>query len=92
MSENINTKNNTAESFKVAAAHAGLVLMAVAATLGVVEGTDQFEKRALVAQPSYAQTEYKFENNNQRRERDEVGPHYLGYSTSQRTPSRSGKL
>ena len=92
MSEKIKIQNNTVENFKLAAAHTGLAVMALAATLGVIEGTDQFEKRALVAQPSYAQAEFKYENNNQRRERDEVGPHYLGYSVSQRTPGRSGKL
>src|SRR5438309_873409 len=78
------------------AMNVGLVLMAVAATAGIIEVPHSEEKRALIThQPVFAfagnQADNSFDHS-QRRERDDIGPHYVSYSAFQRTPGRTGKL
>lgn len=73
---------------------AGLLLMTAAVTLGMVEVPEQHrEKAVLTQQPVFAAVENGAHqgNNAVRREKEESGPHYVSYSTFQRTPSRTGK-
>jgi len=71
----------------------GMLLMTAAATVGMLELPDHpGTKIALPNQPIFARVTENEENNNPlRREREEAAPHYISYSVTQRTPSRSGK-
>jgi hypothetical protein len=77
------------------AAQSGMLLMATAATIGMLELQEHpGDKRVAVPhQPSFAfagETSHTG-NDSQRREREEVGPHYVSYSVAQRTPGRAGR-
>lgn len=69
----------------------GLVLMAMAATLGMLELPDDQKSRvAINTQPVVVNTGQRgVEESQLRRERDEVHPHYVSYSSFQRTPGRT---
>lgn len=91
-------ENNTTTNFDIreVAKHTGIVLMTVAATLGMVELPEHpNSKVALSTQPSFV---FATENvsaehqSSQRREREESGPHYVSYSAAQRTPGRTGRI
>jgi hypothetical protein len=79
-----------------AAAQSGILLMATAATLGMLELPDNPDKRVIVpSRPVFAfagENTQSDTDNTLRREREEAGPHYISYSVSQRTPSRHGKV
>ena len=88
--------NNPIDTIQDTATQAGIVLMAAAATLGLMEVPHDPEKRAIVPhQPAFAVVTEAVDptpgGENMRREREEVHPHYHGYSASQRTPGRTGK-
>lgn len=73
----------------------GVVLMAAAVTLGLVEVPNDHEKRALLtSRPVFEMATVNSEqgNNPLRREREESAPHYISYGVNQRTPSRTGKI
>lgn len=73
---------------------AGLLLMTAAVTLGMVDIPEQHrEKVVLTQQPVFAEigNSESQSNNPIRREREESAPHFISYSTIQRTPSRTGK-
>jgi hypothetical protein len=74
-------------------AHASMLLMAAATTVGVMDMQDHQRIRVIVPnQPTFAyETENTETNNPIQREREEVAPHYVSYDVSQRTPSRHGK-
>jgi hypothetical protein len=94
MSNKTNTKTNIKDSVNETVLNAGLILMAAAATAGIIEMPDQFEKRAILAKtPTYAFAGpvQGGDDSAQRRERDESGPHYISYGVTQRTPSRAGR-
>lgn len=91
-------KQQTTTTFNIqeVAKNAGLVMMTLAATIGMVELPEHPNSKIVVnAQPAFA-----FATNNtgtehqssQRREREESGPHYISYSAAQRTPGRTGKI
>ena len=91
-------KHETTTNFSIqdAAKNLGLVMMTLAATVGMVELPEHPNSKIVVnAQPVFA-----FATNNtgaehqssQRREREESGPHYTSYSAAQRTPGRTGKI
>ena len=88
------SKTNTTltDQIQDVAAKAGLILMASAAVLGMVEMTDGREKVVLV-RPSLAFAPVaSSSNDSQRREREEeASSHYISYGTAMRTPSRTGK-
>ena len=76
------------------AMQAGLILMAAAATLGLLELPEHSNKIVVPNQPAFALSpQFNDPNGNTlRREREEVAPHYVSYSVTQRTPSRTGKF
>jgi hypothetical protein len=84
----IDTINDTAKQ-------AGLVLMAAAMTLGLLEVPHEQDKRAVMpVNPVFETVGIVGEhgNDSQRREREETGPHYISYGVNQRTPGRTGKI
>lgn len=93
MSETNKNINTTARTLGELGQQIGLVLMATAATVGMLELPDHMNaKIALPNQPVFARVTENGENNNPlRREREETAPHFISYSVAQRTPSRSGK-
>jgi len=90
--KNKNSKNFAAKAHKVAG-QAGLLLMTMAATVGMIELPDhQASKIVVPNQPAFAFVNENAESNNPiRSEREESAPHYISYSEVQRTPSRSGR-
>src|SRR5512146_2511707 len=86
----------TTDKITEAAKRSGFLLMAGAATLGMLEFPDQPDKRAIMPQqPALAMAVNNGQEpgqaaNQMRREREEVAPHYMSYSVAQRTQSRSG--
>lgn len=89
-------KQSPIEQMQDIAAKAGLVLMASAAMLGMVELTDGKEKILPVSRPAFAFAGDNLQNNSpndvQRRDREEeASSHYVTYGTAIRTPSRTGK-
>ncbi|MDL2363376.1 MAG: hypothetical protein QFB86_03270 [Patescibacteria group bacterium] len=76
------------------AMNAGIVLMTVAATIGLVEIPEHREtKIAVSTQPAFVfATEIGGADSAQRRERDDIHPHHISYSAFQRTPGRTGHL
>jgi hypothetical protein len=88
--ETLETNIDKAQEF---AAQFGFLLMAAAATVGMMELPEHFNSRvATPGQPTLALVaERGADQNAQRREREETGPHYVSYSVSQRTPGRSGR-
>lgn len=79
------------------ATQSGMLLMATAATIGMLELPEQPDKRVVVPhQPAFAfateNSDNKLQDNSLRREREETGPHYISYSVAQRTPGRTGKF
>jgi hypothetical protein len=92
-----NIKSNT-EKLGEVTQQLGLLLMTAAFTLGMVEMPEHAGQKVVVPnQPSFAfahdlnQGEGNGSDNALRREREEAGPHYISYSTAQRTPGRTGK-
>ena len=88
-------KNNN--NFTEAAKNTGLVLMTLAATLGMVELPEHPNSKVVVSsQPVFgfatenSGAEYK--NSQRREEREEASPHYVSYSATQRTPGRTGRI
>jgi hypothetical protein len=78
----------------IVARHAGFTLMTLAAACMVVEipHHQQQEAHHQVApthQSSFAQAMEDAGHDPERREREETGPHFTSYNTSQRTPSRT---
>lgn len=95
------SKHNINFSATEAAKNTGIVLMTLAATLGMVELPDHPNSKIVVnAQPvfAFATNNVTTENtateskSSQRREREEAGPHYVSYSAAQRTPGRTGRI
>ena len=70
----------------------GIVLMAFATLVGVVEVPEHGKRVDLLAQPTFAfSAEHSESGSTLRREREESAPHYISYENTQRTPARSGK-
>ena len=86
------TKITTIDRLNVAAQHAGLGLMTVAATLGMLELPDHGINSKVVVpnMPTVVAIEEEMNNNPLRREKEETEQHYVSYSVAQRTPGRSG--
>ena len=97
MSNKTKNNQNAADKLTEAAKQGGIILMAAAATLGMLELPEHPTSRAIVVpnQPAFAMAtngvQDQSQSNQLRRERDETVQHYISYSVSQRTPSRSGK-
>ena len=95
MSNKTKTLENTVvDRAQEIGAQAGFLMMAAAATLGMIEMPEHFNQRVVAtAQPAFALVEEHGagHDNAQRREREETGPHYTSYSVAQRTPGRSGR-
>jgi hypothetical protein len=89
-----NKNQSLAEKMANLGAQAGIVLMAAATTVGVMDMQDHQRIKVVVPnQPTFAfETESTENNNPMQREREEVAPHYVSYNTIQRTPSRHGKI
>jgi hypothetical protein len=90
-------KNQTkTEKISIAATQVGLILMAGAATLGMLDMPNRIGRIAIPNQPAFAwaNNNLKSEENSSSmlRERDDIAPHYISYSEVQRTSSRSGRL
>jgi hypothetical protein len=93
MTSKIKTATTLSERAAKLAATAGMLLMSIAALSGVFDYQDQSHGRiVLPSRPTFA---FALENdqgsNPLRREREEIGPHFISYSETQRTPSRTGK-
>ncbi|MDB5164497.1 MAG: hypothetical protein JWL89_123 [Candidatus Saccharibacteria bacterium] len=90
------TKNDKANiNLTELAQQAGIVLMTVAATVGLLELPEHPNARIVVPnQPSLVAVGVNNEggNNPLRREREETAPHHISYSEIQRTPGRTGKF
>ena len=89
--------NKTADVIKEAATNAGILLMTAAVTTGLMEMPNHPDRRVVVPnQPAVAMasqpTDQPGQGSQLRREREEVGPHYVSYSVTQRTPGRTGKI
>lgn len=84
---------NIAGKAQEIATRAGFLLMATAATIGLVELPEHFNTRVVApGMPAVMLVaEQTGEHGPQRREREETGPHYISYSVTQRTPGRSGR-
>jgi hypothetical protein len=81
------------DNLSATAQQAGLLLMGTAMAAGLLEYSDHANRIVLPNQPVMAQAgEHDQSNNPLRREREETAPHYISYSTAQRTPGRSGKV
>ena len=93
MANKTKTSKTAMDQINDATQNAGLLLMTAAVTLGMVELPEHLNNRIVIPnQPSYAQVGNNVQNDNTlRREREESAPHYISYSTVQRTPSRTGK-
>jgi hypothetical protein len=92
---NIKIMKTTTKSLDQISQQIGLVLMAAAATFGIVELPDRASAKVVVpSQPTFAfATQLSQEGNNPlRREREESAPHYISYSVTQRTPGRTGRF
>lgn len=89
-------KVSKTEKLSETAKQAGFLLMATAATLGMLELPAQPDRRVIVLnQPAFAFANDSFDKGAQtnpiRREREETAPHYSSYSVIQRTVARAGK-
>ena len=89
-------KVTTTEKLGKVATQAGFLLMATAATLGMLELPEHPDKRVIVpSQPAFAFATNNYDqavqNNPIRREREETAPHFTSYSVIQRTVARAGK-
>jgi hypothetical protein len=90
------TKTDKIDTIAENLQNVGIGLMAVAATIGMVE-LPQEERRAIIVphQPAFAFNEPangEQGNNPLRREKEnEVGQHFVSFNSVQRTPARSGK-
>jgi hypothetical protein len=93
MSTKTKKTKTASESLADLAKRAGILLMSAAATTGMLELPDHPNARIMVPnQPAFAFVNEDDELNNPiRREQEETMPHYISYSVTQRTPSRSGK-
>ncbi len=87
------TKTETVDQIVAKAQQAGVGLMAVAATFGMVNPSDHDKRVILPSQPVFSLVNEPTEQGGStlRREREEAGPHYISYTVAQRTPGRSGK-
>lgn len=90
-----NTKTTT-ERLNEAAMQGGIVMMAAAATLGMLELPEHQNSRVIVpVRPVFAMasdgTDNAGQGNQLQREREETAPHYISYSIIQRTAGRTGK-
>lgn len=83
----------TLDKINEVASQAGLVLMAAAVTLGMLEMPDHPNSKVIMpSQPSFVLAGENDEANNPvRREREDTAPHYISYSEVQRTAARSGR-
>jgi hypothetical protein len=97
MSNKTKKSKTATDKLTEAAKQGGILIMAAAATLGMLELPDHTAARAVVVpnQPAFAMASRNIEDQGQAsqilRERYEAAPHYISYSVSQRTPSRSSK-
>ena len=84
---------NTQNTVESVGQNIGLLMMATAATLGLLDFPDHPKaKVVLAAQPVYAYAQTTAGVNPLRREREESAPHYISYSAVQRTPGRTGRI
>lgn len=88
----------TTDKITETAKQSGYLLMAAAATLGMLELPEHTARQSVIVpnQPVFAMAAQNGQEpgqagNQMRREREEVAPHYMSYSVAQRTPSRAGK-
>lgn len=72
----------------------GTALMASAVTVGMLELPGHTNSKVIIpSQPAFVFAEENNTDNNQlRREREETAPHFISYSETQRTASRSGRV
>jgi hypothetical protein len=93
MSKINNIVNDIKDDLSMAGQTLAMGAMITGTLLGVVDVSHDTARRAIInQQPVYAFAGQGTDDSNQlRRERDEVGQHYISYAEAQRTPSRSGK-
>ena len=94
MSRKTKNTKTTLSQINTVAQQAGLMLMTAAATVGMLELPDHSAGKIVVPnQPAltFAGENAEVNNNQIRREKEEVEQHYISYSVAQRTPARSGK-
>ena len=88
------TKNEKSALTKISS-QIGIVLMSVATTFGMVEINNHAKAQILVpARAVFASENQITQNSNNSsilRDREEIAPHFISYSETQRTPSRSGR-
>ncbi len=92
MSTQTKTPSQKTEQLSKVASNLGISLMALATTLGIFEVSDHLKTTVTTPnRPVFAYAENNEAINSVKRSSEEVAPHYISYSESQRTPSRSGK-
>ncbi|HSX47761.1 MAG TPA: hypothetical protein VLF63_03230 [Patescibacteria group bacterium] len=93
MSNKTKIQNKNTTTVKNIYKNLGLLLMTSATALGLVELHNHSKNQAVVnTRPVFAFQEESNNNlNSLRTERNETVPHYISYSETQRTPSRSSK-
>lgn len=73
--------------------HMGMVMMTLAATVGMVELPEQHAKAVTAPQAIVFATQTPDSSHaTERRAREEAGPHYVSYSAAMRTPGRTGRF
>lgn len=86
------------EKLSKMAQQAGIILMMAATTIGMLEAPDDAKRVVIPNRPSFAFAENNSEDNlinpirREREENESTEANYIGYSVSQRTPSRAGRL
>lgn len=92
-SKTIKTKKTSADLLSDSAQQIGILLMTLAATIGMVELPDHLNSKIITpSQPAFAYATSGNDQNPLRREREESAPHYISYSESQRTPGRTREV
>jgi hypothetical protein len=94
MSKNTKNQLSTSEKLTDLAQQAGVLLMAGAITVGMIEMPDHPNNKVILPnQPAMAVVggNNGGDNNPVQREREETAPHFISYSVVQRTASRAGR-
>ena len=89
-----NKNQSISEKLANIGTQAGVVMMAAAATVGVMDMQGHERIKVVIPnQPIFAYETNNTESNNPiQREREEVAPHFISYNVTQRTPGRHGKI
>ncbi|HUA13637.1 MAG TPA: hypothetical protein VL989_04000 [Candidatus Sulfotelmatobacter sp.] len=96
MSNKTKIEKTTLEKMSQLSTQLGVLLMSVATTVGMIEINNHVKTQVLTPARAVVSSENQVEENynssNLVKDRDDVAPHFISYSETQRTPSRSGRV